>query len=106
MGGPCGAAFFMQGEAMSETWVYDFEQGDKSNKDLLGGKGANLANMTQLGLPVPPGFTITTRACNAYSESGEFPAGLWEQARDAVARLEEKTGKRFGASDNPLLVSV
>src|SRR5437868_5164770 len=57
---------------MSETWVFDFEQGDKGNKDLLGGKGANLANMTQLGLPVPPGFTITTRACNAYSRTSAF----------------------------------
>jgi pyruvate,orthophosphate dikinase len=91
---------------MSETWVYDFEQGDKGNKDLLGGKGANLANMTQLGLPVPPGFTITTRACNAYSDSADFPAGLWDQMKSAVERLEQKSGKRFGGAENPLLVSV
>src|SRR5688572_21247956 len=91
---------------MTETWVYDFEVGDKTNKDLLGGKGANLANMTQLGLPVPPGFTVTTRASNAYSASGSFPAGLWEEVKSAIQRLEQKSGKRFGGSDNPLLVSV
>jgi pyruvate,orthophosphate dikinase len=91
---------------MTETWVYDFAVGDKDNKDLLGGKGANLANMTQLGLPVPPGFTITTRACNAYSASGAFPEGLWEQVASAIQRLEDKSAKRFGTSDSPLLVSV
>ncbi|MDQ3023384.1 MAG: pyruvate, phosphate dikinase [bacterium] len=91
---------------MTETWVFDFEQADKGNKDLLGGKGANLANMTQLGLPVPPGFTITTRACNAYSDNGKFPEGLWEQVKASVSRLESKTGKQFGGADTPLLVSV
>ncbi len=91
---------------MSEMWLYTFEKGDKLDKGLLGGKGANLAGMTQLGLPVPPGFTITTRACNAYVEHGEFPAGLWDQTQAAVAELEGKLGKRFGGVDDPLLFSV
>jgi pyruvate,orthophosphate dikinase len=91
---------------MSETWLYAFEHGDKSDKGLLGGKGAGLANMTQLGLPVPPGFTITTRACNAYVQHGRFPDGLWEQTKAAVTVLEEKLGKRFGGADDPLLFSV
>jgi pyruvate,orthophosphate dikinase len=91
---------------MASTWLYDFEQADKTDKSLLGGKGANLANMTQLGLPVPPGFTVTTEACNAYSDTGSFPEGLWEQVEQAVKRLEGKSGKSFGGSDDPLLVSV
>lgn len=91
---------------MSETWLFAFDKGDKTNKDLLGGKGANLANMTQLGLPVPPGFTITTRACNAYTAAGDFPAGLWDQVTAAVGELESKLGKRFGGVDDPLLFSV
>ena len=73
---------------MNETWLYSFSKADKTNKDILGGKGANLANMTQLGLPVPPGFTITTQACNAYTESGQLPPGLWEQVESAVAEQE------------------
>jgi pyruvate, orthophosphate dikinase len=91
---------------MTNTWLYAFEQADKDNKDLLGGKGANLANMTQLGLPVPPGFTITTEACNAYHKSGEFPAGLWDQVKIAVAALEGKQKMTFGHGDDPLLFSV
>jgi pyruvate, orthophosphate dikinase len=91
---------------MTKTWLYAFEQADKDNKDLLGGKGANLANMTQLGLPVPPGFTITTEACNAYHESGEFPAGLWDQVKTAVTVLEGKQKMTFGHGDDPLLFSV
>ncbi len=76
-------------------------------KDLLGGKGANLAEMTNAGLPVPPGFTITTEACNAYYDSGEqFPEGMWDQALAALKKTEEVTGKTFGGTDNPLLVSV
>ncbi len=75
-------------------------------KDLLGGKGANLAEMTNIGLPVPPGFTITTEACNAYQLSGEFPEGLEVAIEPALADLEATTGKRFGAQMNPLLVSV
>lgn len=75
-------------------------------KDLLGGKGANLAEMTNIGLPVPPGFTITTEACNAYQLSGEFPEGLEAAIEPALADIEATTGKRFGAQMNPLLVSV
>ena len=75
-------------------------------RDLLGGKGAGLAEMTRLGLPVPPGFTITTKACNSYSKSGRFPPGLLKQIDDALAAVETKAGKRFGDPANPLLVSV
>jgi pyruvate,orthophosphate dikinase len=89
-----------------KKWVYLFEQGDKDQKDLLGGKGANLAEMTNLGLPVPPGFIITTEACNAYSAAGKFPTGLMEQVATALKQVEKKTGKKFGDPSNPLLVSV
>ncbi len=76
-------------------------------RDLLGGKGAGVAEMTNAGLPVPPGFTITTEACNAYYESGKkFPPGMWEQALEALKIVEQQTGKGFGRQDNPLLVSV
>ncbi|HEX5705775.1 MAG TPA: pyruvate, phosphate dikinase [Pyrinomonadaceae bacterium] len=94
---------------MSENhrWVYTFEEGDGSSKTLLGGKGAGLCEMTRAGLPVPPGFVITTEACNAFYASGKtFPEGLWEQVVDGLRRLEEQTGKRFGDPENPLLVSV
>src|ERR1700736_6219189 len=92
--------------AVGTKWVYLFEEGNKDMRDLLGGKGAGVAEMTNAGLPVPPGFTITTECCNAYYEADEFPAGMWEQALAALAHLEEKTGKRFGDPANPLLVSV
>ena len=76
-------------------------------RDLLGGKGAGVAEMTNAGLPVPPGFTITTEACNAYYDAGKkFPQGMWEQAQAALKIVEQQTGKRFGQQDNPLLVSV
>ncbi|MCH7472402.1 pyruvate, phosphate dikinase, partial [bacterium] len=91
---------------MDQKWLYSFESADKGDKDLLGGKGANLANMSQLGLPVPPGFTITTQACNAYTESGELPPGLWEQIQAAMIELERESGKAFGDKANPLLISV
>ena len=88
-------------------WVYQFEEGDRSQKNLLGGKGANLAEMTNLGLPVPPGFTITTEACNAYREAGgEFPNGLEAEVRENVKYLEEKMGRGLGDDRDPLLVSV
>ena len=75
-------------------------------RGLLGGKGANLGDMTRLGVPVPPGFTITTEACNVFFENDEaFPSGLWEQIREAVDDIEKATGKRFGDPDNPLLFS-
>ncbi|MCB2222755.1 MAG: pyruvate, phosphate dikinase [Actinobacteria bacterium] len=102
---------------MSDTkWVYGFDEvadaqaavgGDWDEvRGLLGGKGANLGEMTRLGVPVPPGFTITTEACLAYLDAGEqFPGDSWAQAEAALARVEEATGKTFGDKDNPLLVS-
>ncbi|GAA1005775.1 pyruvate phosphate dikinase [Streptomyces sp. F-3] len=87
-------------------YVYDFTEGNKDLKDLLGGKGANLAEMTNLGLPVPPGFTITTEACKVYLESGEEPAALRDEVSAHLEALEQKMGKKLGQPDNPLLVSV
>jgi len=86
--------------------VYDFAEGGRAMKDLLGGKGANLAEMTVLGLPVPPGFTITTDACRAYLQSGQVPAELGAEVDGHLAALEEETGKRLGDARDPLLVSV
>ncbi|MCU0841119.1 MAG: pyruvate, phosphate dikinase, partial [Thiobacillaceae bacterium] len=93
---------------MSKKWVYAFTEGDGKNKQLLGGKGANLCEMTQFGLNVPPGFVITTEACLAYLDdpARQLPDGVLEQARLHMAAVEEKTGKTFGGRDNPLLVSV
>ncbi|NLW90526.1 MAG: pyruvate, phosphate dikinase [Syntrophomonadaceae bacterium] len=92
---------------MSSKWVYAFQEGTSDMKALLGGKGANLAEMTRIELPVPPGFTITTEACNAYLAANEqFPEGMLEQAFAALANLEAVSGKKFGDKDNPLLVSV
>ncbi|MFN2568267.1 MAG: pyruvate, phosphate dikinase [Candidatus Dormibacteria bacterium] len=91
----------------ASKWVWLFEEGDSSMRDLLGGKGAGVAEMTRAGLPVPPGFTITTEACNAFYDRGEtFPEGMWEQVVAAMADVERKTGKGFGDPANPLLVSV
>ncbi len=87
-------------------YVYLFEEGDASMRDLLGGKGAGLAEMTRLGLPVPPGFTITTKACNGYSKSGRFPPGLLKEVFKGLASIEAKVGRKFGDPENPLLVSV
>ncbi|WP_425246129.1 pyruvate, phosphate dikinase [Streptomyces sp. NEAU-NA10] len=87
-------------------FVYDFTEGNKDLKDLLGGKGANLAEMTNLGLPVPPGFTITTEACKVYLDSGEEPVALRDEVSAHLVALEEKMGKKLGQADNPLLVSV
>jgi pyruvate,orthophosphate dikinase len=88
-------------------FVYAFEEGSKDQKFLLGGKGANLAEMTNLGLPVPPGFTITTEACKAYMAAGDrLPDGLMDEVAAALEQLESKMGKRLGADDDPLLVSV
>ena len=88
-------------------WVYLFEEGNAQMRDLLGGKGAGVAEMTRAGLPVPPGFTITTQACNAFYEDGKrFPEGMWEQVLAALSTLERKAGKGFGDARNPLLVSV
>ena len=91
---------------MGKKFVYDFDEGNKDMKELLGGKGANLAEMTNLGIPVPPGFTITTEACVYYSANGEYPAGLAEEIKEHLAALEKKIGKTLGDKDDPLLVSV
>ena len=87
-------------------YVFDFTEGHKDLKDLLGGKGANLAEMTNLGLPVPPGFTISTDACRAYLEAGTTPEGLDEQVSVYLAALEEQMGRKLGDPADPLLVSV
>ncbi|MYR38549.1 pyruvate, phosphate dikinase [Streptomyces sp. SID4944] len=89
-----------------QKFVYDFTEGNKDLKDLLGGKGANLAEMTNLGLPVPPGFTITTEACKVYLESGQAPKALRDEVSAHLAALEERMGKKLGQTDDPLLVSV
>ena len=92
---------------MADKWVYDFEEGNKDMKYLLGGKGANLAEMTNMDLPVPHGFTVTTEACNAYRSAGRrFPEGLLEEVDQHLARLEEGMGRRLGDPADPLLVSV
>ncbi len=101
---------------MTQTWVYLFEEVDQAEKyvggdweavrGLFGGKGANLAEMVRIGIPVPPGFTVTTEACNAYLDSGgHFPEGMWEQELKAMKVVEAATGKKFGDPQNPLLVS-
>ncbi|WP_257457546.1 pyruvate, phosphate dikinase [Archangium lipolyticum] len=91
--------------APREKWVYLFDEGRGDMKDLLGGKGANLAEMTRIGLPVPPGFIVTTRACNAFQAEGGFPEGLWEQELAALRTLERRTGRTLGDPENALLVS-
>ena len=101
---------------MTTKWVYTLDEIDEAKaavdgdwdrvRGLLGGKGANLGEMHRLGVPVPPGFTITTEACNSYLAGGnQFPSGLWDQALAALRTMEKKTGKRFGDPSNPLLVS-
>jgi pyruvate, orthophosphate dikinase len=92
---------------MAEKYVYDFEEGNKDMKNLLGGKGANLAEMTTMGLPVPHGFTVTTEACNAYRAAGrKFPEGMLDEVAEHLRALEEKMGRRLGDPSDPLLVSV
>ncbi|HYO42556.1 MAG TPA: PEP/pyruvate-binding domain-containing protein, partial [Candidatus Limnocylindrales bacterium] len=89
------------------AWGAGTAEGNGTMKDLLGGKGAGLAEMTLAGLPTPPGFTITTEACNDYFDSGkQLPAGLWDDTVAAMKQIEERTGKGFGLAANPLLVSV
>ncbi|MEE1938221.1 pyruvate, phosphate dikinase [Streptomyces sp. TRM 70361] len=90
----------------SQKFVYDFTEGNKDLKDLLGGKGANLAEMTNLGLPVPPGFTITTEACKVYLASGAEPPALRDEVGAHLEALEKRMGKKLGQADDPLLVSV
>jgi pyruvate,orthophosphate dikinase len=87
-------------------YVYDFIEGNKDLKDLLGGKGANLAEMTRMGLPVPPGFTISTEACREYLRTGSMPAGLLDEVGQHLQMVEEKTGKPLGDAHDPLLLSV
>src|SRR5436305_7845130 len=88
-------------------YVYAFREGNRDQKYLLGGKGANLAEMTSLGLPVPPGFTITTEACKAYMAGGDvLPGGLMDEVAANRAALEAEMGKRLGDDADPLLVSV
>ncbi len=98
-----------------KKWIYLFDEARaveratggewEAVKGLLGGKGAGLMDMTRAGVPVPPFFTVTTEACNAYQKSGEFPPGMWKQELDALKAIEKKTGKKFGSAQNPLLVS-
>src|SRR5437764_4816093 len=91
----------------AQQWVYLGEDAPADNRDLLGGKGAGLAAMTQAGLPVPAAFTITTAACNAFQKAGgEFPPGLWDQTLTALKQIETKSGRALGDAANPLLVSV
>ncbi|MGZ4632573.1 MAG: pyruvate, phosphate dikinase, partial [Actinomycetes bacterium] len=87
-------------------YVYDFSEGNKDLKDLLGGKGANLAEMSNLGLPVPPGFTITTEACNVYLQTGDEPVELRDEVTEHLDTLEQTMGRKLGQPDDPLLVSV
>jgi pyruvate,orthophosphate dikinase len=91
---------------MRDRYVYDFDEPVAGGRDLLGGKGIGLAEMTQLGVPVPAGFTITTDACRAFMASGDLPDGLADEIDEHIRRLEQRAGKRFGSSDDPLLVSV
>ncbi len=88
------------------SYVYSFDEPAPGGRELLGGKGIGLAEMTQLGIPVPAGFTITTDACRAYMAEGDVPAGLEDEVAEHVAKLEERAGKRFGDPEDPLLVSV
>ena len=92
---------------MTAKRVWLFEEGNANMRDLLGGKGANLAEMTNLGLPVPPGLTITTETCMDYINHGnKMPAGVMDEVKAALRKVEEKAGKKFGDPENPLLVSV
>src|SRR4051794_30537123 len=87
-------------------YVYDFIEGHKDLKDLLGGKGANLAEMTRMGLPVPPGFTVTTEACRTYLHTGKLPPGLFGEVEEHLRLLQNRMGKNLGDPADPLLLSV
>ncbi|MEK7547752.1 MAG: pyruvate, phosphate dikinase [Patescibacteria group bacterium] len=93
-------------ETAKNKYIYAFEDGNKNMKDLLGGKGANLAEMTNIGIPVPSGFTITTEVCDLFLREKNYPDGFAEQLQEQLAVLEKKMGKKFGDKKNPLLVSV
>ena len=86
--------------------LFDFDAGVTTDSEVLGGKGAGLAHMTALGLPVPPGFTLTTEVCRHLMRTGEFPEGIWDEVAAAVSRLEEKTSRSFGSGPTPILLSV
>ena len=86
---------------MSDKHVYRFSEGNKTMRELLGGKGANLAEMTTIGLPVPAGFTITTEVCNYYYAHGKYPPELKAQVEDALASLEKDMGEKFGDASEP-----
>src|SRR3954468_22600827 len=102
-----GATAVQRNGATAGQWVYMAEDAPAADRDLLGGKGAGLAAMTQAGLPVPAAFTITTAACNAFqAAAGEFPAGLWDQTLAALKQIEASSGKTLGEPAQPLLVSV
>jgi pyruvate,orthophosphate dikinase len=92
--------------SQNKKYIYDFSEGDASMRTLLGGKGANLAQMWKIGLPVPPGFIITTEVCHRYWEEKDVLKKIWGDIKAAIARVEDKTGKTFGGAENPLLVSV
>ena len=92
---------------MSKKYVYLFHEGNKDMKDILGGKGANLAEMSRIGLPVPPGLTISTEACTDYFKDGNIISNaVLDEVWNSLKHIEEKTGKTFGDNTNPLLVSV
>src|SRR5262245_32180738 len=93
--------------AQKTKWVYLFQEGNAQMRDLLGGKGAGLSEKRNAGLPVPPGFTITTAACISYYEAGkQFPPGMWDQTLEGLREVERETGKKLGDATNPVLVSV
>ncbi len=92
---------------MAKKWVYSFDEGKKEMKEVLGGKGANLAEMTTLGVPVPPGFTVTTEACDAYYENDKkYPQEVLDQIEEKLVELEKNMDKKLGDPSDPLLVSV
>ncbi|MCH7636973.1 MAG: hypothetical protein IIA12_04805 [Proteobacteria bacterium] len=93
--------------AQTRKMVYRFDEGNAGMRDLLGGKGANLCEMAGLGLPIPPGFVITTETCqDYYAAGGRFPDGLWDDVRSHMTHVESAAGRQFGSVDAPLLVSV
>src|SRR3989344_2072611 len=92
---------------VDKKYVYYFNEGTKEMKHLLGGKGANLAEMTNIGLPVPPGFTMTTKVCDSYhKKKGKYPKEVWLQVEENLKKLEQDMNAKFGDLENPLLVSV
>ena len=84
-----------------KKYIYDFSEGDASMRELLGGKGANLAQMWKIGLPVPPGFIITTDACHQYWKEGDFISSVWDDVKAALGRVEKLSGKTIGGNSNP-----